>query len=184
MNYFSINEEFIKFKFTDFIIKQKKITKKFPCPYKTNYDIIDKMINAVTEECYEILIANNLEEEQDELVDVLMYLGSFYNEMYFLNFLKEFPDDSNKNEFNLYKKEFKESINIEKMIRNLYSIRRFFPERKYHKSYKKEDIIEFRYIMCLNIIEETIKFILENNVFDYEEFDKKLINKQDYILSL
>jgi len=185
MKYFLIeNNEFTKFHFTDFILNQKKINKKFPCPYKTNYDIIDKMINAVTEECYEILIAKDLEEEQEELVDVVMYLGSFYNELYFLNFLKEIPDDLNKIEFNLTKHEFKKSINIKKMIKSLYSIRRYFPERKYHKKFNNKDIVEYRYTLCLNIIEETIKYILENNVVNYEKFEEKLLYKQDYILNL
>lgn len=165
------------FDLSKFIYRQNEIFDKFKQPIN-GIELIDKYILQTLEEVYETDISN---EPVDELIDVLMYLGSSLNT---IEYEKEFlpvkvaiiKEDNAK--------ELKHSLHD--INNRLMGIRRFYPERKWHKKYSPDDIDCDRGIIVSNILIDTIKLVLSIliNMTDIEDINSKLNKKQIYILGL
>lgn len=195
MYYFERKNGNLYFKFRKFIEKQREINKKFPTPFEKKVDRIDKLILNVLEEVYEEEVEygvieynndtndiNKYNKWMEETVDVIMYLGSLYNE---INDLKV-DNIEEKIQVDINNFIYVTNIDINYVLLGLMEIRRKFPERKWHKPITEID--KNRDYDSLVIIKYTIINIIEDNFFEYEpylkEFDKKIFEKEQYIINL
>jgi hypothetical protein len=143
-------------------------------------DLIDKYLFQVIEEIQEV---NAIEEDcyakHEELIDVMMYLGSTYFTI---------------SNFNSYSRKIIVRRNNKMQIKNLMddvfssiiNARRMYPERKWHKSYSDKDIIKDREIIFADIIVGLILKIMELLItnYDYETINEMINVKQSFIYSL
>lgn len=205
MNYFDnqTNENFIIFDLNKFITTQKNIYKKYLLK-NTNYknsktiintDIIDKYFFQIIEEIFECDKEDSIDKIIEESIDILMYCGSTLNllDNSLLNNINKlyYP-----NLINRYNYDIKETYHntMKKLFDNLLSLRRLFPERKWHKKFNVNDILEERFLIFRDIIIKNIN-ILNEEIFLPNSFNNNdnisftginnLINyKQNYILEL
>lgn len=102
--------------------------------------MVDSMILQTLEEYYESIISEDKENYQDELTDTVLYLCSFASYLrydYFDNFNEE-EVKKKLSSYNVGEVNYNDLINI--LFSNLLSIRRMYPERKYHVAYNTEDL--------------------------------------------
>lgn len=177
------------FKFRDFLKNQLEITKKFPVKddyfEKFDFKYLDLLLLQTTEELYEVLTSKTKDEEKKEIIDVLMYLGTSF----------VFIDYSDKKEEEFLKEkdivldDQKLNIDLDSFIKDLFlqifSIRRLYPERKWHKTYDKslinhEKRLNQTKFIIKNSIKEILKYLNEN----YTDFIDDLNEKENYCISL
>lgn len=189
--YYNEKDSIVTFELEPFVRIQKLIAEKFP-PNGIQKDIdkFDKLLLQSLEEIFEIKIARNPEEVAEEVIDLMMYLGSLYNTMKDYSKEIEIP----KHHFNVTMKNNKDVINsklydvLDYVENSLFSIRRQYPERKWHKEYNISSIDkEKRFNTTLYVILECIKKVAEvlfEMVLDEERLIELINYKQNYILSI
>jgi len=181
-----MNKENISFNLEEFIKQQTLVNDKFPVPDQRIEKIVDNFILHIVEECYEVdCECENVEEYQGEIIDVFMYLGSFFSDLY-----KRLDD---KSRFELrpieinYNNFIKNRFHSWDIITALIKIRMKFPERKYHKKYEplSYEADQDRIFYSLQILTELMSKILNENLYvPYEEFGNRMIAKRQFILNL
>jgi len=189
--YYNEKDSIVTFELEPFVRIQKLIAEKFP-PNGIQKDIdkFDKLLLQSLEEIFEIKIARNPEEVAEEVIDLMMYLGSLYNTMKDYSKEIEIP----KHHFNVTMKNNKDIMNgklydvLDYVENSLFSIRRQYPERKWHKEYNISSIDkEKRFNTTLYVILECIKKVAEvlfEMVLDEEKLIELINYKQNYILSI
>lgn len=189
--YYNEKDSIVTFELEPFVRIQKLIAEKFP-PNGIQKDIdkFDKLLLQSLEEIFEIKIARNPEEVAEEVIDLMMYLGSLYNTMKDYSKEIEIP----KHHFNVTMKNNKDIMNgklydvLDYVENSLFSIRRQYPERKWHKEYNISSIDkEKRFNTTLYVILECIKKVAEvlfEMVLDEERLIELINYKQNYILSI
>ena len=142
-------------------------------------DILDKYILHTMEEIWEVKHAEDSLEFYEELSDVIMYLGSMYSILSFRNKL----DVNNEEDMFLTANNFNPNFNVSDIIDEIISMRRFYPERKWHKNEKnKVDNSEVDTIsmnLLKNMIRNFINIIITNPDFD---FNRYVSNKQSMLI--
>lgn len=179
----------------EIIEHQQKVVTKFPCSYYKTSQIVDSFIIQILEECYEAedaRINGTLDEFQFEIIDILMYLYSFYIALYFdlkcetVNDIELIDDEivDDVKEVKPINAGFNSTLTSD-MNSLMFEIRRKFPERKYHKPYDPSKIEVNRMRDCMNIIKIAIDYIFDRCIFvNAESFKEMLFEKESYINSL
>lgn len=172
-----------RFRLRDFALMQKKIYDKFDT--KTSYmQNINNYFLHIMEEVYEVQISINKEEEKEELIDVLMYLGSTLN--CFNNIDIELMPNMIEVDINdVTNNDVISQTNT--IVHSLLSIRRNFAERKWHKPYDpsqidyklRDSLVE---ISLIDLIKRVIILLVSNN--NYLEVNSSLNKKQKFISNL
>lgn len=204
MEYFKYDENYAKVKFSlvDFLKVQACIATKFPNPKNNEIEMIDSFILHIIEEAEECNIEienNNHEKMIEEFIDCFMYVFSFLYtyllkncinkndeeyEVIFDELYKEFI--INKNEL-----EYHNTNNIVNIIVKdfVWRLRRLFPERKYHKNYKKltkkEEINRATrvFFVFMDIIDELSFKLIRECGMTLNDLNRKILEKQNYILN-
>ena len=174
------NNNIIVLDLEEFFIKQKGIAQKYLYKINTSkQEVLDKYILQIIEELWEVENAVNKTEYLEELCDVVMYTGSLItlisdnyptNKMY----LPYVPAKSNE-------------LDLFRIVSDLISIRRFFPERKWHKNEKSlakpKEVEAISISILLAIINRIFKTLIsksEEGSFDFIEY---ITNKELKILA-
>lgn len=167
-----------KINFRYFITNQDKIQKRYKETLEktnTRMEIIDKYILQFLEEIWEAQNEVDIVGITTETIDAIMYLGSLYaymrGEMYSDCVLID----------ELFITNAGYCSDIEQVKNDLISIRRLFPERKWHKKEKSELIDEDLFLISSDIIIGLIKnlfgLILEKeNYKKLIEIDPNFVN--------
>lgn len=175
------NNNVYKFKLGSFLDAQYLIADKYMDKleiYK-DMDVLDKYILHTMEEIWEVKHAEDELEFYEELSDVIMYLGSMYSILSFRNKL-----DVNKEEdMFLTATNVNSNFSVSDIVDEIISIRRFYPERKWHKNEKNEvdnsevDIISMN--LLKNMIRNFVNIMILNTDFDFNDY---VYNKQQMLI--
>lgn len=146
---------------------------------------IDAYLMQLLEECFEYKTALSSSEKKKELTDIIMYTGSMISmisEDYYEDLKYDFP--TNVSIFPL------EHDVISEIFDSIFTIRRKFDERKWHKTIKelsyKEEVERLEETLddlfnILNIGLEQLNYLSENSIMDIDM--RKIINtKQNKFL--
>jgi hypothetical protein len=192
-----LNENIMEFKMRSFMDVQKEIYEKFRFEAEGHeINTIDKYILQTIEEIYEVDSSSTPSHQCSEIIDILMYLGSLYwcveefcivsirNERKVISFPKQYFNvkDGSEN----YDNSLVDVDGIsKKVLTGLVSIRRLFPERKWHKEHKylEPQQVKDRQNYALEtitiLIREVFEFLIKN--FSPEYVDRNIITKQKLI---
>ena len=142
----------------------------------------------VIEELYESEIAENAEEQLEETIDVLMYVMSSMS-AYELDPKFE-PPVGFADMFISGSELLGNTPSVQDIINKLMSVRRMYPERKWHKPFNSEDINYFvrskeTIYAYMEIVEMVIKRLYINfKMSDTDYINSKLNEKQGFISNL
>jgi hypothetical protein len=161
-----------------FLVAQDIIAKKYMSKLEGNTDIeiMDKYMLQIIEEIWEVENSKNDVEYLQELCDVVMYLGSLY----------AIISNRSKTSYSVFENinfimDGSYKIDLFDMVKDLMSVRRFFPERKWHKAETVRADISMDYV-CLDIIKNCIvrifKYLTSNHALYDFDFEKYLASKQ------
>ena len=176
------NNNVYRFRLAKFLDSQFLIADKFMDnleKYK-DIDVLDKYILHILEEIWEVKHAESEEEYYEELSDVVMYLGSLYSILSFRNGLdvNDEPDlfltTNNLNSAN---------FDVSNLVDEIISMRRFYPERKWHKNEKNDvdnkDVDTIAMNLLKNMLKNFINIIICNPDFDFNIY---VLNKQNILI--
>lgn len=202
-NYFNIiGENLFDFNLQKFIDIQTDIYTRFIPPTPDYFERIDSLLFQTLEEKFEIEMETDKVCKMEEIVDMLMYLGSLYasvisydDNIYMKN--GSYSRINTCNTITLNNSLINNNI-FEEIEYDLFVMRRLYPERKWHKSIDEKSINYLeRSIISSNIIIKCMYKIIEyipNNYFyniSNTDIDKTIdvinnliYNKQKFILNL
>lgn len=207
MNLFTTNNCIVYFELNKFIDGQDKIWTKYDSIeqgldlIKSEKDFInnfDRYIVHTLEEIYEVSEARDVEDMVEELIDVLMYLGTMYaivRENAKLNFSDVRFKTTFQNELinpTTDTHTFEEMTSM--ILFDLMNIRRLFNKRKWHKY--SEEMTKEQKLNAIDVMESKLRhsikhllsFILDtvfsqtNDFYNY--VDGVLYNKQQFVINL
>lgn len=153
------NDNIFILEIKEFYESQKNIMLKYKDSLKnlSDFEKIDKYLFQIIEEIWEVRNAPNLSMEIEEICDVVMYLTST---------VALIEDCFNNNGNLLINKESITSLTITKdefsldyLLSGVMNIRRLFPERKWHKTDKREKD-PTRISTVLKILQELIRYTM------------------------
>jgi DNA polymerase elongation subunit (family B) len=173
-----VSENIYKFDLGKFLRTQGLIYHKFELEAK-GIDLIDKYLFHILEEIHEVNNELNEKEKAKELIDVIMYLGSTYYTLFQY-------DDFDYKVITTGIEKIDVKCTTDKLFATLINARRMFPERKWHKEYKEENIISDRNVIFSEIIIVQILRIVELLLtnYDLESINTMIENKQRFIKHL
>ena len=174
------------FNMKKFINIQNEIMKKYRIGNDFDFPTFDRYIGQIYEELQEVLTAND-DERLEEIIDVLMYIGSTVSYIMEKDVIEVDPFTCITNNYNLSLDTF-----IKDLFVKVTTIRRLYPERKWHKPHNDENAEIYDLInrdkegITVDVLEEMmhdiIKFVLSN--YGDIKFVEVLSKKQNYIKSL
>lgn len=175
------------FDINQFMNIQNDIMKKYKLSDEFDFSTLDKYIGQINEELQEVLTSKDKHERVEEIIDALMYMGSTAS--YLLN-----SDTMEIEKYIVMINNY--DVSLDDFIKDLFikitTLRRLFPERKWHKShfdhrtklYEMECIKKEKVVLDIldSMIRSTIIYLLTN--YDNKYVSDILLNKQDFIKSL
>jgi hypothetical protein len=173
-----VSENVFMFDLSKFLVMQGHIYEKFKFEGK-GIDLIDKYVFQTLEEIHEVNSAPNEIEQAGEIVDIMMYLGST------IYTVETFHPTGT---VTIVKTKEKAEVKplMDEVFSSLISARRMFPERKWHKTYNENDIIEGRdeifVSIIIGLIVKLAELLLTNNF--YINVDSMIEGKQRFIKQL
>jgi len=170
-----VSENIYSFNLEKFMSTQGLIYHKYELN-DVGINLIDKYLFQILEEIHEVNNSSNKEKQAEELIDVIMYLGSTYYTMVDTTTFNCRTINTNN-----------EKLDVKKFMDNLFSAiisaRRMYPERKWHKKYSKDEIIRNRNKIFSEIviyqIQKIVRLLLTN--YDAETIDNLINKKQEFI---
>jgi hypothetical protein len=174
-----VSENVFKFDLGNFLSTQGLIYDKFKFEGK-RIDVIDKYLFQIIEEIQEVnAIEEDVYAKYGEVVDVLMYLGSTY---YVFSGFNSFSNRI------IVRKNNKMKIKplMDDIFSTLINARRMYPERKWHKPYDENKLIQNREQMFSEVIValiiKIIDLLLTN--LDVDSIEDLISEKQSFIYNL
>lgn len=154
----SKNTNIYQINFEEFIHTQESIQRKYKDKLESTnniYEVIDKYILQVLEEIWEAQTAKNEENRIYEIIDAMMYVGSLYS---YMN--DALDPDNTKTQKVIFVSNGKSYNDLEKVKNDIISIRRLFPERKWHKNEKSLLSNKSRFKISSDILMDLIKNLI------------------------
>lgn len=154
----SKNTNIYQINFEEFIHNQESIQRKYKDKLESTnniYEVIDKYILQVLEEIWEAQTAKTDEDRIYEIIDAMMYVGSLYS------YMNDALDPNNSiTQKIIFVSNGKSYNDLEKVKNDIISIRRLFPERKWHKNEKSALSNKSRFKISSDILMDLIKNLI------------------------
>lgn len=173
-----VSENIFKFNLSKFLTTQGHIYEKFKFEGE-GINLIDKYVFQTLEEIHEVNTAPNETELVGELVDIMMYLGSTLFTVDVTHPVGEIVIVKTRDKLEV-------KPIMDDVFASLIASRRMFPERKWHKPYTEDDIIEGRDEIfggiIIDLIVKLVELLLTNHF--YVQVDNMIEAKQRFINQL
>jgi len=197
-NYLKVQNDFVIFDLEHYLNVQENIYRQFRLigyafDETTGFDmsIIDKYLMQIFEEIFECrceIKTRDYEASISEALDVLAYLGSFVHLFQdFLSFYKPHPTCIPYKNLDYNEDDLSNTLNY--IEDSLWTCRRLFPERKWHKTYSDKDINQNRFKILTQILFEDINKLLTDGIIPYikmtdlSHLDEMITDKQKFIFA-